>query len=327
MPNRTTPLALAASLCLAACATRAPLPTTPAAEPTAWRTHAPPGAGISFEMPGDPEVVTQSTFSPQGSAVAVTGVFLNEGPRAFGVGVAEVEGGVAGDALAFANLLRESMTRDTARRVTAPPRRIDVPGFHALAYVGLARSSTLLTHVVIGRRRVYVASAIVTDSASLEGAERFLASIRLDPADALVPTIARGESGALDWVYVEPERFALRMPPAHRDLIRDANLVGRPAVRHQVDADCDGAAYHLDVYTFAGDPPPLGEAIDALHLEGDPAPLTTSGFAGAELCDPSGTCARVHRTDHRLVVARITPAPGADPTTTREYLDSLRLFR
>lgn len=297
----------------------------------AWPEVSPPGMGISCRMPAAPRHEQRTGREDDGAFYRTTTARAEVPYGSFGIIVTEWEGGLVGDPLEAASEIADNIFTEqqlTQRR----SERLDIPGYYGREDTGIARNGVFVAlRQFVGKRRIYVAVAIVTHAAGPLGtAETFMSSVRLDADDTLLPLT--GSSTALLPIYMPETNFAVRMPPLASRQTEDLELEGRTVVTHSFATEVPNARLRVRVVDLARgvDEETLEQLTQVLGLGEETGPTSASGFPGIVYTRSTASVSiesRLFITASRVYVLEVAqPASQPSSAIAREFFESFRIL-
>lgn len=221
--------------------------------------------------------------------------------------------------------LRQHVLGPTAGWASRSSRE-SVPGFASAVRALRAPDHAVVERSIVGRRRLYAVWARVHHPRRLPDAERFVRSLRPDPADAPAPLAGDGTGPSWTQVYLEPDGFAVRMPRLSRDAIASERLLERPVSARSLEARDGETLYRVRVLHFDHGAPPLRELAAALAPDATATSHPVRGYAGRDLVRPDGSRARILHAGSRVYLLEIVPGSVLDPSRASAFFDSFRLL-
>ncbi|GAB5540258.1 MAG: hypothetical protein RLO52_12735 [Sandaracinaceae bacterium] len=331
--------ALACLLILPSCASRQRYGwTRPVTAGTVeWHDVSPRGSGVRVSMPARPIGDTDQNRAEDGARMRQTSVRAETRYGLFAVHVNQLEGGYVGDPLiaaaAFAEGIFESADLERERS-----QRLTVQGFYAREDLGRGENDTFVAmRQFVGADRVIIALAVVPRRSqdAMQIASRFMGSIQLDPAHALLPREgARRGDGTWTPLYIPEADFAISMPSAPAMEEAEIMLDGQRTPVWTYQTQDDWGRYRVRVVTFSTRMPDGAYAAmrEQLHLQREIRPVQTNGYPGLVFTtDRGGTRAftRLYQTASRLYVVEAIGPRASMRGHARDlmaYFDSFRIL-
>ncbi len=296
-----------------------------------WNDVAVQGTGLSCRFPTQARYTQRVGREPDGAFYRTRSARAEVPYGVFGVSITEWEGGLVGDPLEVARRVADDIF-STAELRDRRTQRLDIAGFYGREDVGIAPDGVFVAlRQFVGQRRIYLAIATVANAPGPLGtAERFMTSIRIDTADAILPVGHGAEPAPM---FMPETDFAVRMLPVSSRRSEDLDLGERRVPMQSFVSDGPGVRLRVRVIEVTGgvEPEMLEQIADRLSLGQRRDPVSCSGFPGANFAErASGNVvirARLFVTANRVYVLESAsrPAQSHDPII-ETFFDSFRIL-